>query len=127
MQVDNGFSKKYPSKTRRSLFPSLQINPCGARHGSGNNYSSQHGNAAAYLFHSSLFRVDSTFGIVFATDAWLPQARDCRRCSAVTWPTNLVGLWWFRNRLRYTSRSGVAQICTPEAFCLSLCKTLCSS
>ena len=40
MQVDNGFSKKDPSKTRQLLFPSLQIKPYVLRHRSGKNRSS---------------------------------------------------------------------------------------
>ena len=72
MQVENGVSKKEPSKMRRSLLPSLQIMPCGMRQSYGNNRSSQHGNAAACLLHSSLFRVDSTFGMLLATKEWLP-------------------------------------------------------
>ena len=38
------------------------------RHRSGKNLSSQHGNAATCLLRSSLFRVDSTFEMLFATN-----------------------------------------------------------
>ena len=48
MQVDDGVSKKDLSKTRQSVLPSLQINPCELRYKSGNNCSSQHGNTATY-------------------------------------------------------------------------------
>ena len=71
-QVENGISKKDPSKTRRSVLPSLQIKPCGERHRSWKNFSSQHGNIDVHVSRSSLFRVYSTFGILFDTEAWLP-------------------------------------------------------
>ena len=74
MQVENGVSKKDLSKTRQSLLPSLQIRPCSVRHRSGKNRSSQHGNAATHLLRSSLFRVDFTFGMMFATEVKLTQA-----------------------------------------------------
>ena len=78
MQVKNSVSKKDPSKTRRSLLPSLEIKPCGARYRSGNNCSGHNVNAATCLLRSSLLRVASTFGIVFDAEACLPQAQDCR-------------------------------------------------
>ena len=97
--MENGVSKKDPSKTRRSFFPSLKIRPCSARHSSGNNCSSHHGNTATHFLYSTLFRVDSTVGTLLATDACLPYAQACRRCSAVMQPENLGELWWLMTRL----------------------------
>ena len=65
MHMENGVSKKDPSKTRQSIFPYLQIKPCGVRYRSGKNCSSQHGNDSTHLVRSSLLRVDSTFGALF--------------------------------------------------------------
>ena len=61
IQADNGVSRKYPSKVRRSFLPYLQIKPFGVRCKSGKNLSSQHGNADVHLFRSFLRRVVSTF------------------------------------------------------------------
>ena len=79
MQVDNGVSKKDPSKTRRSLLAPFQTKPCGVRHESGKNFYSQNGNASTHFLRSSFLMMFSTFAIMLETDEWLPQARACLR------------------------------------------------
>ena len=72
MQMENGVSKKDASKTRRSILPYLKMRIYGASHRSGKNFSSQHGNTTMSLLRSSLLRVDSTFGMLFATGVQFP-------------------------------------------------------
>ena len=91
MQVENGVSKKDPSKTRRSLLPSMQMRTCGVKHGSEKNCSIQNRNTSTCLLCSSFFRVDSSFGMLFATKACLPQAWFFRRYSSVALPKNYQG------------------------------------
>ena len=82
-QAENGVSRKYSSKTRRSFVPAFKIKPCGTICKFGKNLSSQHVNSVSHLLHSSLFRVVSNLVKFLDTEMWLPQARACLRCSVV--------------------------------------------
>ena len=83
MQADNGVSRKDLSTTRRTFLLSLKIKLSGVRHKSGENISSQHENAAAHFFRSSLLRVVSTLVLFLDTEASEPHTRACLYCHAV--------------------------------------------
>ena len=90
-QVENGVPKKDPSNKRQSFFPSLQIRPCGVRHKSEKNFSSQCGNATTRLLRSSLLKVASTLVVFLEMEAWSPHTWACMRWSAVTWSMFFLG------------------------------------
>ena len=72
----------------------------------GEFFSSQYGNTAAFLSHSSLLQVISTLVVFLETEAWLPHVQACLSLSAVLWPMNFVDLWWCRTLLSWESSSG---------------------
>ena len=71
----------------------------------GEFFSSQYGNTAAFLSHSSLLQVISTLVVFLETEAWLPHVQACLSLSAVLWPMNFVDLWWCRTLLSWVGSS----------------------
>ena len=70
----------------------LKIKPFGVRYRHGKNCSSHNGNATTHLLYSSLLIVESTLGILFETEEWLPKARSFQSYSTVMSLTNLLRL-----------------------------------
>ena len=95
IQIEKDVSKNDPSKNMNSFLPSLQIRSCGVRRVSGNNHSSQHGNAAMHLLRYYLSSF-STLIRLLETQAWLTHVRAFLSCSTVMCTLNLSMLWQYR-------------------------------